>query len=486
MSALGAAAPMAMNLAAMGSASAATASDYKALVCVFLHGGNDAYNTVLPTDQASWSAYTATRNQAPESIALFKDRAANKSFTRGSPEWLGSVLGLNSLNSAARPCALHPMLTDMQRLFNTDRRMAVLANVGPLKRPTTKQDYNSNISLPLPLFSHNDQQSQWQAMAPEGASKGWGGRMADMVASSNQRATFTAISVTGNSVWLAGDQVRQYSLAPSGAIRMALTSGTYNEDLLFNSAAAANAFKRITGTPGFSHVMASDVTDINKVSVAAEAQVRQYLPSDTIAPYGPASRLSYDSVSGGKKVNPLAQQFQAVARMISAGQAMGMKRQVFFVSLAGFDTHANQNLNHAELMARLNHGMAYFDSMMQSLNMSDQVTTFTASDFGRTFTSNGDGTDHGWGGHHFIMGGAVKGGDIYGAIPTLTAKNVNNNGFDGSPDLLYNGAMLPSVSVDQYGATLGKWFGLSASQLLDVFPNLGNFGNQKDLGFLLS
>jgi uncharacterized protein (DUF1501 family) len=194
--------------------------------------------------------------------------------------------------------------------------------------------------------------------------------------------------------------------------------------------------------------------------------------------------LQYTSATGGLAANPLAQQLQVVARIIAAQASLKVKRQVFFVNLGGFDTHNTQNLNHADLMARLNHGLTYFDKALTALGVSRQVTTFTASDFGRSFTSNGDGTDHGWGGHHLVMGGAVQGGDIYGDFPVLAAKNRADNGFDGSPDQIHNGILLPRISVDQYGATLGRWFGLSTSQLNDVFPNLTNFAGRSDMGFM--
>jgi uncharacterized protein (DUF1501 family) len=177
-----------------------------------------------------------------------------------------------------------------------------------------------------------------------------------------------------------------------------------------------------------------------------------------------------------------------VARLIDAAQsgAVGARRQVFFVSMGGFDNHDAQNRNQADLLARLSHALRYFDTTLGNINARNKVTSFTASDFGRTFTSNGDGTDHGWGSHHLVMGGAVKGGDFYGRFPTIALKNANNNGFDASPDQLGNGALLPETSVDQLGATLGRWLGLSDAQLLDVFPRLANFNpNKRDLGFML-
>jgi uncharacterized protein (DUF1501 family) len=193
--------------------------------------------------------------------------------------------------------------------------------------------------------------------------------------------------------------------------------------------------------------------------------------------------MNYTSVSGAQATNGLAQQLQAVARIIGVRSALGLStgRQVFFVQMGGFDTHDNQNVNHADLMARLDHALAYFDDALTALGVQNQVTTFTASDFGRTFTSNGDGTDHGWGAHHFVMGGAVRGGKVYGSFPTLGLKNANNNSFDSSPDQLPNGALLPTTSVDQVGATLASWFGVTNPGA--VFTNLRNFGTQ-NLGFV--
>jgi len=179
---------------------------------------------------------------------------------------------------------------------------------------------------------------------------------------------------------------------------------------------------------------------------------------------------------------------QVVARMIDAGGALGIKRQVFFVSLggfSGFDTHKSQNSAHADLMAQLAQGLSYFDTVLGAMNLRDKVTTFTASEFGRSFTSNGDGTDHGWGGHQFVMGAAVRGGDIYGNFPQLGVKNAGNNEFDSSPNQLLNGALLPELSVDQFGSTLARWFGASDSQCLDLFPNLRNFNaSARNLGFM--
>ncbi len=494
----GAGAPLALNLMAAGNAAAQAATDYRAIVCLFLFGGNDAYNMVLPTDTASWNAYTTTRNQAPDPISLLAaGTAPSPGAAVGSPQRLGGVLPIAPVNAQGRSFALHPLLGTLQTMFDTDKRLAIVPNIGPLIRPTTKAQYGQAAHpKPARLFSHNDQQSTWQALAPEGATTGWGGRMADLLASQNTRAVFTAVSATGGTVWLSGANVRQYQVSPSGAIRLgANTSGQ-----VYGSTVVADTLNRMAGTARGTHVFQADLAAVSQRSIDAELLLRTTLraasdaavgtpPSGTAA-YNPNTdpKLLYaNPLTGANAFNALAQQLQVVARMVDAGLngSTGAKRQIFFVSLGGFDTHDSQNRTQADLMARLAHAMRYFDTAMGNLNARGNVTLFTASDFGRTFTSNGDGTDHGWGSHHFVMGGAVKGGDLYGRFPTLATKNTNNNNFDGSGDQLGNGAMLPSTSVDQLGATLGRWFGLSDAQVLDVFPNLANWDSgARNLGFL--
>ena len=499
MSALvGAGAPLALNLLAAGSAAAQGAPDYRAIVCLFLFGGNDAFNMVLPTDATSWAAYTATRNQAPDPIALLAaGTAPNAGAGAGTPARLGGVLPIAPLNAQGRTYGLHPLMGSLRTLFDTDKRLAIVPNVGPLVMPTTKAQYGqSSHPKPLRLYSHNDQQSTWQALAPEGATRGWGGRMGDALAGMNSNAVFTAVSASGSAVWLSGNSVQQYQVSSNGAIRL----GANNSNQVYGSTAVADALQRIVGNARGSHVLDADVAAISQRSIAAEAQLRSALvaPSDARVGTAPASgnynanadpKLQYaNPLTGAMAFNAVAQQFQVVARMVEAGLrgATGARRQVFFVSLGGFDTHDLQNRNHADLMARLAHALSYFDTTLGALGARNLVTTFTASDFGRTFTSNGDGTDHGWGAHHFVMGGAVRGGDLYGTFPTLATKNANNNNFDGSADQLGNGSLLPTTSVDQLAATLGTWFGLSAGQLADLFPNLANFDvSRRNLGFMV-
>jgi uncharacterized protein (DUF1501 family) len=477
-----AALPLASALLAMRDAAAEDATDYKALVCVFLSGGNDTFNTVLATDASSWSAYEATRSN----IALKPVGTVPVGTDKGTLDGLGGVLALTPATSVAgRSFALHPRLSELQTLFNTDRRLAILANVGPLIKPLTKEQYKTALvtDIPRKLYSHNDQQNTWQALKPEGATVGWGGRFVDAyVPAGGTPNAYLAMSPAGNAVWLSGQTVRQYQVTASGVVLVDALKKDGNT--LFGSAEVARALKRVISNSNAGHIMASDVGTIGNRSVTAAGTLTAAL--DTILATDARVDLAqypYVNLSGTTTNNSLAQQLQVVARSIAVNSALGVKRQVFFVSMGGFDTHDNQNRSHAELLGKLDHALAYFDAVLGTLGLRNNVTTFTASEFGRTFTANADGTDHGWGAHHFIMGGAVKGGNIYGSFPTLAIKNTNNNQFDGSPNQLQNGALLPTTSVEQYGATLGKWFNLTDATLNAIFPNLGNFST-RNMGFM--
>jgi uncharacterized protein (DUF1501 family) len=497
----GAGAPLALNLLAASSAAAQTsdgAGGYRAIVCLFMFGGNDAFNTVLPLEgNALTAAYKTMRSQGSSSIGLLDvGTPPSAGGSAGSPARLGGVLPISPIGSPGRRYALHPQLSPLQSMFDAERRLAIVANVGPLVQPTLKADYTKpGYPLPPRLFSHNDQQSVWQTMQPEGATRGWGGRMADLVASGENKAVFTAISTAGNAVWLSGQDVRQYQVSGAGALRL----GASSSGLVYGSATVASALANIVRTAPSGHVLEADVAAVSDRSISAESTLTRVLPPATDPAFGTAAanggaynpaadlKLLYPSPLSGKgEFSALAQQLQIVARLIQAGKsgATGVQRQVFFVSLGGFDTHSNQSGQHADLMARVAHALRYFDTALGAINARNDVTTFTASDFGRTFTTNGDGTDHGWGAHQFVMGGAVRGGDLYGKFPMLVAKSSNSNEFD-SPEQVRNGAMLPTTSVDQFGATLGRWFGVPAGLELQVFPNLANFdAGVRNLGFM--
>ena len=468
-----AAAPFALNMASLGTAAAQTAStDYKAIICMFLYGGNDSSHMVLRTDAASFAEYTRLRNTAPDSIALLAPGTpVNNGAARASPARLGGVLPLTpkftaSPENAAYTFGVHPSMPEVQTLFGAGR-LAILANAGPLIVPLTRQEYVAN-SKPRPqaLGSHNDQQSTWQALGPEGVKIGWGGRLGDLVASNNSSVTFTSISIGGNAVFSAGETVFQYQVGSGGSTAIGGLSGT-----LFNSMTAATTMRSIVMADN-QHLFAKEYGQIVKRSVDAQAAFQvAFAASTALAP------TNYIQPStGNAQQNGLAQQLQTVVRVIGARNAIGTKRQVFFVSMGGFDTHDGQNMNQADLLARISHAIGYLDTALANVNgvdLRNNVTMFTASDFGRTITSNGDGTDHGWGSHHFVTGGAVNGGEIFGRFPVF---GLNNN-MDSA-----NNAYLPVTSVDTVGSTIGKWFGASDTNLDTVFPNLRNF--PRDLGFL--
>lgn len=449
--------PFAMNMAAMGAAAAATANDYKALVCLFLTGGNDHYNTLLATDPSSWQEYRRLRDtQDGGSIALAAPGAA-----------YGVLPIVPSTPQSGRSFALHPQLGPLKTLFDAGR-LAAVANVGTLVVPTTKAQYQARtVPLPPKLFSHNDQQAVWQSSHAEGAGVGWGGRLGDLLAASNANASLTCISTSGNALFLSGQTVTQYQMSAAGAVPIQGIGGR-----VFGGSAP---LQQIVSGPQSTLLQAAHGGVVGRAIDLQATLAGAVVPAGAGGVPDP-SRYTHP-VSGASLVNPLAVQLQTVARVIAGRSALGARRQVFYVSLSTFDTHDNQAARHADMMARLAHAMAYFDTQMGNLlgtNLRNQVTLFTASDFGRTLTSNGDGTDHGWGAHHFVAGGAVKGRNIYGAFPTIGLGHALDVG---------QGALVPTIAAEQYAATLGTWFGVPASQLPLAFPNLANF-NTGNLGFM--
>ncbi|WP_411286669.1 DUF1501 domain-containing protein [Phenylobacterium sp.] len=500
LSMLGAAAPFAWQLAAAGSAASQSAPDYKALVCVFLFGGNDAHNMVLATDTDSWGRYFRTRNTGQDPIALMPvgtpptavgqtSPVTGRVAAANTPEAWGGVLPITPATPQAIPAgttataprtfALHPFLGPLQSLFNQGR-LAVVANVGTLINPVTKAQYQArSVPLPANLFSHNDQQSVWQAGAAEGARRGWGGRLGDMIASANGGASlFTAVSTAGNAVFLAGQNVIQYQVSTSGQPALSITSA--NGATLFGSSVGPARMRDIIQDSGGASLMGADYATTVTRSIASVGTINTAYAQPIVT--GVASPTPYvNAITGNVETNSLAVQLQTVARLIAAAPSLGVTRQVFFVSLGGWDTHDFQNTTQPNLLAKVAHGLAYFDTALGNIGGTDRrasVTTFTASDFSRTFNTNGDGTDHAWGGHQFVMGGAVRGRDMYGQYPTL---GVDVTGFN-NPNNVGN-AVIPTTSVDQFAATMGAWLGVADTDLASIFPNLRNFA-RPNLGFV--
>ncbi len=457
MAALGTAAPFAMTLASINDAAAFTAGDdYRALVCVFLLGGNDHNSLLYPYDDTNYNLYSAIRGggagQTAGGITPAKSALA---ATALNP--VGGQVLTNNIQYA-----LHPSMTRLKSRFDASKA-GFLLNVGPLIIPLTRDQYNSQdlarFPRPARLMSHNDQQSTWQAFNTEGTTVGWGGRLADLAMSSNFNAAFTGISAAGNTVFLAGRQSLAYQVSTAGAVRVTGVSSP-----LFGSSVAQDVMRSFM-TRSSTQLFEGEYNKVSLRSIQSEGVVTNALAGVNLT----TSFVPPTGTGAG-----LASQLQVVARLIAARSAMGVKRQVFYVGVGGYDVHDTLNTRQAALYNELDFALDAFYNATTEIGVADKVTTFTASDFGRTLQANGDGSDHGWGAHHIVMGGAVNGGRFFGSAPPISIT---------TPDQVGNGRLIPSTSVDQYAATLGAWFGANSSELSSILPNLGNF-NTPNLGFL--
>ncbi len=441
----GVATPWAVNLATLGAAAAQTApSDYKALVCIFMYGGNDHANTVVPYDNASYQLYAQSRTNLtlPQTALL-------------------PLTTPNNASMSGRQVSLRSELQPLKTIYDAGKA-AVLANVGTLVVPTNMTQYRArSVPLPPSLFSHNDQQSVWQTYdgRREGARVGWGGRAGDLLASSNQYPNFTCVSASGTAVFLSGQSTVQMQIGNSGGLAITALTGT---TLFGSSSGPATARRLMTEDRG--NLLEKDYNTIVKRSAEAAQTLNSALTGfpATAAPFSTFPNTG------------LGNQLRNVARMIAARQALGSHRQVFHVAIGGFDQHSGLINGHGGRMTEFADALAAFYQATVALGVADSVTAFTASDFGRTLDSNGEGSDHGWGGHHFIVGGSVKGGDLYGTWPDTVLRGANDVG---------RGNLLPTTSVVQYAAALATWFGISATQMPDVLPNSANFP-QLGLGFM--
>ncbi len=417
------------------SALAQGTTDYKALVCIFLFGGNDSNNVLVPTD----SRYTQYL-QARSVLALPQSQLLPLQISGKS------IYGL------------HPNMPEMQGYFNNQQSLAIVANVGTLVQPTTQASYRSFLNLPENLFSHSDQQDQWQSAQLAGTPvSGWAGKVADNVQTFNASAQFPPIlSISGSPVFCTGVTTRPFSMDPGQA------PGLQGFDSSAASQARYTATQQLlTFDSGLSMVQAANAVTGQAVQFAAVlSSALKNIPA--LQTKFPASDLG--------------QQLQQVAQVISARSALGVQRQIFFCSTGGFDTHADQLPQQVQLLTAVSQGMSAFYQATQELGVASQVTTFTLSEFSRTLEpgSNG-GSDHAWGSHQLVLGGAVKGNAIYGTFPTLV--------LGGPDDADQNGRFIPTTALDQYAATMATWFGVSAANLPSIFPNLVNFPSS-NLGFL--
>ncbi len=449
----------------MGLAHAATpqivlgGSDYRALVCLYMYGGNDAANMVVPRNGSQYSAYSATRGD----LAL--------------PS--AQLHALNPINSASDggQYGLHPSMTELAGLFNqTTSPVAIVANAGPLLYPITKTQYqNQSVPTPPQLYSHSDQSVFWQTPSADSIKRlGWGGRLADLTSVAGQNPTLSMnISLDGENVFESGENAVPYFLSPDGVegIEIDKTNswppGQNARRAVFNNlinASQAHPLER-----AYAAQMKRTLSSYDQLSTALALT-----PNATAE-----SRFNYAIDSGGNTVDSLGVQLRMVARMMNVRASLGMVRQIFFVGIGGFDTHSGQLVDHASLMRSVSRGLAAFYQATVDLGLQNNVTSFTASEFGRTLSRNASfGTDHGWGGHQFVVGGAVQGRRYYGSFPSLLTSN--------NPDDAGWGQIIPTTSVDQYAWSLARWYGLQNGDRDLVFPNVSRFGavNHHHLDFL--
>ncbi|HMM65597.1 MAG TPA: DUF1501 domain-containing protein [Dokdonella sp.] len=413
-------------------------TDYRALVCVYLYGGNDAFNMMVPTSSAGYAEYAAARGglALPQSSLL----ALNPSV---APVGGGSF-------------GLSPSMPLLRNLFNQAQSpLAITANVGPLLYPITKAQYQAgSVPVPAQLFSHSDQTVTWQRPNADAQDRrGWGGRLADLFYQTNTNQQLSMnISIDGENVFQAGDEVIPYFVGQGGAQGIDFVQPWNPERravfLALRDAAHGNALQR------------------QYASVMRRSMDNEVMINDALDAESPLATAFPDT--------HLGRQLRMISRLINVRSALQMQRQIFFVGLGGFDTHDNQLADQADQLSELDGALAAFHAATVEMSLANSVTTFTASEFGRTTSVNGDGTDHGWGSHHLVLGGAVNGRRIYGIPPNLSV---------GGPDDADWGQIIPTTSVDQYAATMARWYGVPSGDMSTVFPNIGRFATP-DLGFM--
>lgn len=418
--------------------------DYKALVCILLAGGNDSYNMLVPSTNEIYTDYAATR--------------ANLALPQGD------LLGLNFTDGQGYQYGLHPSMPEVAQLFN-DQKLAFISNVGTMRQPTTKQEViNGTAVLPLGLLSHADQIQQWQTSLPqERSSKGWGGRMADIMHTLNDNQNVSmSVSLSGVNTFQTGNDVIEFAISPNGNGSVGIEM--FEQGDIFNEALSNTA----------SSLLNQQYTDIFKQTyrdrvLNSQAQHEQFSGAIAgVAPFG----TQFTSE------NPISNSLHMIAKSIAAQETLGHQRQTYFLTFGGWDHHDELLNNQAGMLAIVSQALSEFQAAMEEINMADCVTTFTISDFARTLTSNGNGTDHGWGGNTIVMGGAVNGGQIYGQYPNLAL---------GADLEVGNGVILPSLSADEYFAELALWMGVAPGDMEYILPNLNEFYNINDgqpIGFM--
>ena len=447
-------------------------TDYKALVCIFLQGGNDSNNMIIPTTGSQYNNYASIRTPV---LAI--------------PQ--SAILGVTSLNPDGNTYGLHPSCPELSALFG-EGKLAFLFNAGTLVYPITRAQYLAGTGKQPPqLFSHADQQTQWQTSIPDQPpTTGWGGRVSDLMNGVQPNAPISLmVTLAGANTFEVGNIVAQYSVSTSGAVSLSLPTTP-------SGGASTNRLPtllNILGLP-YTNLQAQAYANVAEQAINTGALLNNAISNTAAATFwSNAFPTKITPPEGGTAfTSTLSPQLEMVARLIAAGSTpltgggFGMKRQIFFCQVGGYDLHTGQtdySTNtpgnvligaHTNLLAELSQSMYAFQRAMEQLGLSNNVTAFTASDFGRTFPSNGQGSDHGWGSHHLILGSAVKGQRTYGAFPALTINGPNDTN---------TGRWIPTTAIDQYFATLATWFGVDPGNLSTVFPNIGRFASS-NLGFI--
>ena len=444
---------LANNAAAQGAF-----TDRRTLVCIFLHGGNDSFNMLVPRDAARHATYSTSRGNL--ALPLANLRTLNQDAGGD-----GQLYGI------------HPSCAGMQELFNglggdtAKRRLSILTNVGTLIQPTTKAQYLAeSVPLPRALFSHSDQIDQWQTSVPQGLTQlaGWGGRAADVLhASSNTGQSSMSISLSGNNLFQVGNNTQQFVITPGGALSFTAAAGGQPAT---NPLTLKNAAHRSLIEQHYGNLMQQSFSQLTKGSL----DLQEYF--QTLFNSFDESRIQTPYPAN----NYLGSTLRTVAKTIALREQLGLRRQTIFVGYGGWDHHGELLNTQSGMLAYLDAALLAFQKSLEELGVQNDVITFSCSDFGRTLRSNGRGTDHAWGGNALVMGGPIQGGRIVGSFPNLA--------LDSGDDVGFGGRLVPSTSVDKFFAELLRWFGVSAANMSYVLPNIANFYNVNSstlpLGFL--
>ena len=476
------------DLRLLNNAVAATdVSDYKALVCLFLNGGNDGSNMLIPWDAERYITYRGIRGPR---LALWRDAAEAGTRDVGNPN---SYYGIPLTGGADSGYAVHNAMSGVQSLYNNNK-LAFLPGVGTMVEPITRAQYRAGTRRKPPqLFSHNDQVTEWMTSVPDQISRtGWGGRTIDKMKEELIRNGVSAgsismsVSTSGSNTWEVGDIVNQFQVGTNGAVTFSNYNGSRRMlmDKLLRDPGSNGGDALLDAER--TNLTLRDFRNINERALLNGASLSTALARLATGGSNVATGTAINTafgipspVAAYANLPNIEQQLHTIARIIAERSFLGMKRQIFFCSIGGFDTHGDQPVAHNNLMGSVSRAMAKFYAATEALGIPQKVTTFSISDFGRTFKSNGLGTDHAWSNHHIIAGGAVNGGRIYGTFPNQTLGGPDDTDSGSGP----TGRFLPSTSTDEYAATLARWFGLGESELDLVFPNLKRFPN-RNLGFM--